>query len=317
MKRFVFFIIPVFWIFLLLNPCNSQDDFPALKGPYLGQIPPGMTPRLFAQEIIPTAMDLHSCPVFSKDGKFVFWRVMNSADNNGIYFMELKENKWSMPRKAPLIETGNDVNDDVPIFSTDGHTLFFLSNRADKNKTPKMRVWYTKMKNGRWEKPKLFEHFDPGVISLHWQFSFAANGNIYFTGLKKDGLGEYDLFMAHRKNDRYVSKILPIPINSEYSDICPFIAPDEDYLIFSSEKREDGYGQQDLYICFKNKQNSWTAPLNMGPGINSSEQDWCPMVTQDDKYFFFTSFRNGNCNVYWVDAKIIDTLRPKNLKSPL
>jgi len=314
MKRIIFFIVPLFWISLLLNPCSTQDDFPALKGPYLGQKPPGMTPQLFAQEIISTDMDLHSCPVFSKDGKFAFWRIMNLGDDNGIYFVELKENKWSKPRKAPFIETGTDVNNDVPIFSPDNQTLFFLSNRSDKNKLRKMRIWYTKMKYGNWEKPKLFQHFDQGDISLHWQFSFAINGNIYFTGLTRDGLGEYDLFMAQRENEKYIFKMLPTPINSEYSDICPFIAPDENYIIFSSDNRQDGYGKQDLYICYKNRENSWTTPINMGAEINSIEQDWCPMVSQDGKYLFFTSFRKGNCNAYWVDAKVIETMRPKDLK---
>ena len=74
-------------------------------------------------------------------------------------------------------------------------------------------------------------------------------------------------------------------------------------------------------------------PINMGSPINSEATDFCPSVTPDGHYFFFASNRNshapyssppityeekiqilknpgnGNYDIYWVDAKIIDALR--------
>ena len=50
----------LFYVFLLLtiltisNKSYSQDDFPVLKGPYLGQTPPGITAEAFAPGIIST-----------------------------------------------------------------------------------------------------------------------------------------------------------------------------------------------------------------------------------------------------------------------
>ena len=40
----------------------------------------------------------------------------------------------------------------------------------------------------------------------------------------------------------------------------------------------------------------------------------CPYVTPDGKYIFFNSGRNGNWDIYWVDAKIIEELKPEELK---
>jgi Tol biopolymer transport system component len=37
-------------------------------------------------------------------------------------------------------------------------------------------------------------------------------------------------------------------------------------------------------------------------------------VTPDGKYLFFAKFMNGNVNIYWVDAEIIEKLKPKELK---
>ncbi len=48
----------------------------------------------------------------------------------------------------------------------------------------------------------------------------------------------------------------------------------------------------------------------MGEKINSKKTEYCPIFSPDGKYFFFTSTRDGNGNIYWVDAKIIEELKP-------
>jgi hypothetical protein len=37
-------------------------------------------------------------------------------------------------------------------------------------------------------------------------------------------------------------------------------------------------------------------------------------VTLDGRFFFFLSNRTGEYETYWVDAKIIEDLKPKELK---
>jgi len=43
--------------------------------------------------------------------------------------------------------------------------------------------------------------------------------------------------------------------------------------------------------------------------INSDKRDFCPMVTPDERYFFFSSKRVGEGDIFWVDAKVIEALR--------
>jgi len=52
----------------------------------------------------------------------------------------------------------------------------------------------------------------------------------------------------------------------------------------------------------------------MGKTINSSAYEYCPMLSPDGKYLFFTSKKTGNGDIYWVDARIIEHLKPKDLK---
>ena len=74
------------------------------------------------------------------------------------------------------------------------------------------------------------------------------------------------------------------------------------------KKRPDSRGEADLYISFRQEDGSWGPGVNMGDTINSSEQDYCPMVTPDGKYFYFTQ---GD-DLMWVSADIIDTYRQQD-----
>lgn len=49
-----------------------QTEFPKLTGPYMGQKPPGMTPELFAPEIISREDTREFAITFSPDGREFF-----------------------------------------------------------------------------------------------------------------------------------------------------------------------------------------------------------------------------------------------------
>ena len=108
------------------------------------------------------------------------------------------------------------------------------------------------------------------------------------------------------------------------------------YVIFQSD-RESGFGQNDLWVSFKEKNNHWSEPINLGKSINSSASDFGPYVTPDGKYLFFSSYRtqdtekfkntrydelmnlyrspqNGYAILYWVNANVIEELKSKQLK---
>ena len=54
---------------------SPGDVAPDLVGPWLGQAPPGSTPKLFAPGLVSTRHHEHSGAVFSPDGDEVFWTV--------------------------------------------------------------------------------------------------------------------------------------------------------------------------------------------------------------------------------------------------
>jgi Tol biopolymer transport system component len=54
----------------------------------------------------------------------------------------------------------------------------------------------------------------------------------------------------------------------------------------------------------------------MGPAVNSSGIESRPHVSMDGRFLFFTSLRpeGQSQDIFWVDAKIIEKLKPDESK---
>jgi hypothetical protein len=206
--------------------------------------------------------------------------------------------------------------------------MFVGSNRPlDGIGTPseEWRLWFTEKIEGRWGELKVLKS------SLQGYPTVASNGNLYLAHEGKIWISEYV------KGEYSEMVKMGDNINSvDFSEQDPFVAPDESYLMFC--RREGGLGSWDIYISFRKEDGSWTKAKNMGEPINTNVSDVYPFVTSDGKYFFFSSRRtvhkdysetpltyeekirilnspgNGNQDIYWVDAKIIETFKPDYLK---
>src|SRR6185312_9495078 len=105
---------------------------------------------------------------------------------------------------------------------------------------------------------------------------------------------EEDIMVCKFIDGKYNEAVsLPDSINSTGDEFNAFVDPDENYIIFSGYKRKDGYGNGDLYISKKNDKGEWQQAKNLGETINSTSLDYCPYITPDKKYFFFTSNRHA------------------------
>ena len=83
-------------------------------------------------------------------------------------------------------------------------------------------------------------------------------------------------------------------------------------LSFLQKDREDMAG---LIYIYRKSDGSWIEPQNLGSEINKKYHERFPGVSPDGKYLFFTR-PNGenNGNIYWINAKIIEELKPIELK---
>jgi len=260
---------------------ENDANHPILEGPYLGQKPPGLTPEVFAPGILSTK---------HRDGGISF-----TPDMKEFYFSrkDLKTGKWWL---VVFRSENNRWRESVvgprvgrPTLAPDGKVMHLGNKYMERTETG----WSAVKSLG-----PLFNREDWGIMRL----SASTKGTYVFDDYKSnDVLRISTLKDGKREEPRLLSK----EINTGKWTAHPFIAPDESYIIWDSEN-DGGYGEVDLYISFRQQDGSWGTAINMGDKINTSEGEAGGYVSPDGKYFFFN--RGG---IFWVDAKIIETLRPK------
>lgn len=290
---------------------------------YIGQKPPGNVAELFAPGIVSTSSYEHSSPAFSPDGTVVLWTVVDSEYRGSLLEMKYENGKWSKPARPSFADSTAD--DYYPSFSADGSKLFFSSRRKLPPGYPQggdIRIWEVERNKNDWGKPV---PFDTAISKGHeFAHSVSNKGVMYFSSAPAGGI-TFNIMRSAMINRRNTEPtLLPYSVNSlDYED-GPFIAPDESFLIFESQRPEGYLG---LYISFRDKKGQWGIPVNMGPGINSGKGERFAKLSPDGKYLFFGSFRNSStdsrgADIYWIDAKIIDELKKdemakSKIKQPL
>jgi len=328
MRKYAIFICSLLFILPLFSDITKKDDCPVLKGPYLGQKPPGMIPKIFAPGIVSTEHKEHSTLAFSPDGTEIYWSIWPIPRSKNlpqtIMFMKIENGKWSEPQVAPF---SGKYMDGGPAFFPDGTKLFFYSNRPiNKNDKPKedSDFWYVNRTKKGWSEP-VHAGFLVNSKNFEQALSFSDDGNMYFSvGYIVNGKWESNIYRSILKDGIY-SKPVNIShlVNTTHcSGYRPYISPDETFIIFSSDCRrfspKGKYigGKRRLVITFKKDDNTWYETIEMGSTINISyEGARFPGMSPDGKYLFFTRYdEKWNEDIYWVSAKIIEELKPKDLR---
>lgn len=176
-------------------------------------------------------------------------------------------------------------------------------------------IWVIRQRDGRWSNAELVG--PPVSTDSNESYpSVVADGSLYFTSNRPGGVGAADIYRAQRLADGSFGAAVNIgsPPNSNLGEGDTFVSPDEQFLILSG-MRPGGFGKSDLHVSFRTG-STWGPPINLGPSINTPDIDFCPMVTPDGKYLFF-SRRYGeggwetakDADVFWVDVEVVKRLR--------
>jgi formylglycine-generating enzyme required for sulfatase activity len=281
-----------------LSTATVEGRSPVLKGEYLGQPKPGLTPEPFAPEVFSTAgrfsYNLHSSVYFTPDGKVYFTNQELEPLETTILFMEQQENGvWTEPQAFPPPEDHGESF----LLSPDGrHRLYVYSSRSLDGAGEEQEgytLWFVDRTETGWSEPYSLAHLNED------------QGPIYFSAEIEGGLGGNDVYRSGFVDGCYMEpENLGDPINSEFSDTALCVAPDESYLIFyrfhSTNRAVRG-----LYLSFRRPDHTWTEPVHLdrefgiGLGFDAS-------LSPDGKYLFFLDRGEG---IYWVDANVVDGFR--------
>lgn len=276
-----------------------------MKGKYLGQKEPGLTPKMFAPNFVSTENFIHTAVFHPNEKELYFTASLRKIGAEAIMVSKKRNGVWRKPKRLDIF---GDTKEFDSFITQDGKKLFYCSNRKvrETDTIQNADIWMMERKGNSWGKPI---HLGNEVNSPKndWFPTVSNKGTLVFSpSIRREGIIVYSTL----KGGVYQK---PIPfgenINSPESyNYDPLIAPDESFLIFAS-RREGNLGGADLYISFKKEDGTWTQAKNMGDTINTKTTDYAASLSPDGKYFFYTSNVKGSSDIYWVSSKVIENLR--------
>jgi hypothetical protein len=287
---------------------------------------------MFAPGIVSTGLPESGIAV-SPDGNEIFYTVFVKG-LEAIITTRLEDGRWTEPEVAPF---ASRFNDGWPSFHPDGSKLFFHSYRALDGSDAKdsvVNIWYVERSESGWGEPK------PVAAPVNGNgfvccASASESGTLYYS--KKIEGGEI-IYRSRFVDGRYVTpELLPEIVNSGPFQIHAVIAPDESYLVLPLARRDDTINSDvNFYVFFRNADDTWSDPINLGETINDGRTGGTPSISSDGEYFFFEanskrdyfkefdsmktyaelqeiaisspSHRSGD--VYWISSAHIEGLRP-------
>jgi Tol biopolymer transport system component len=293
-------------LFLTLNFLYSQKE----TDTFFGLVPPDSVAELIAigdyfndEDNRKRSFNL----TFSSKGDEMFFSyvVSRSEEEGSLYTIKrftYENDVWNGPEKASFASDfwTVDIN-----FSPDGQYLFYSSDRTQPNSVGG-DIYYSIKTNAGWSDP-IYCGEEVNTTGNEVYPSMSSKNNLYFQSTRSGGYGSLDIFRAEWVNGNFINvKNLGPEVNTKYYESDPVISPDESYIIFSSQRKEDGDIRY-LYVSFQVGENKWTKALKLGDEVNDGPAG-SPTLSFDGKYLFFSK-KNG---IHWISTDFIEKLAPPN-----
>lgn len=213
-----------------------------------------------------------------------------------------RDGSWGTPAVASFSGVYSDID---PFITPSGRRLYFSSNRPVDG-TPKtdFDIWFVVRTPVGWSEPI---HAGPEVNSdLDELYASAtAFGTLYFASGPVAPTPDADWniyrarragrFSARRAHGFFAPREPLDDINTELPfdpadptadwEFNPEISKNGRTLIFTS-LRPGGHGFGDLYVSCR-RRGGWTAPANLGPPVNTADDEFHPTLSRDGRTLYF------------------------------
>ncbi|MDX5443686.1 MAG: OmpA family protein [Hymenobacteraceae bacterium] len=201
----------------------------------------------------------------------------------------------------------SEYEDYGPTVNSENQIFIFTSKRNRRgniNKKIDEDLFYSRQEGGYWEEAK---SFGKPINSIYNEGSACLSRDgktLYFARCHAPGgYGNCDLYLATLVNDTLWGNIqnLGQRVNSEGWDSQPTLSRNEDTLYFASD-RLGGFGLSDIYFTYKLKNGKWADAQNLGPVINTRENEVSPFYHPQYQVLYFSSrgqlYNFGDFDIY-------------------
>ncbi len=226
-----------------------------------------------------------------------------------LYVSKKVNGQWQAPQNI-IPELGVDGDVRPTGLSYDGKEMIIYRNdNYDGN------LYVSRYVNGRWTTIK---KLNDRINTKYWEShgSLSPDGlTLYFTSNRKGGFGGLDIYIAKRTNinsDDWTNVTnMGADINTKYNEESPFISQDGKVLYFSSYGHFN-MGGYDVFYSSLLDNGRWSAPLNMGYPINTTDDDVYFVPIENGNYVYITRFYPnslGRTDIY--KAEIFSDQHPR------
>jgi hypothetical protein len=286
MKTFIFTV----FCSLLLSACFAQPI--PTDSLYLGQTPPGSTPKVFNLPVSAGSFAAERIAI-SNDGKEICYSVIHNyypTAGDTIKYYKYDGNKWTGPF--------NLFNGYLaPGLSLTGDTMYFQNNVVP------YQTLFSYRNGAGWSNPQRILY---SLNSSHY-LQVTNNGHYYISSVSNPGIGASDWCRLYMNGTDTTAVSLGLPLNNTADNLDFFVSRDESYMIIA---------KNGLKISYHKGNGGWTNPKSLGAAINFGIGMWGPFISSDDKYLFYTTGTNPNysdCGIRWVRIDgLLDSLRHTN-----
>jgi len=237
------------------------------------------------------------------------------------------------PQNFSIVNMGSHINsaydDFAPVLNEDETLLIFTTRRRDENTSedvdddnkPFEDIFYSRKVGNDWSQASNIGE----VVNTPFHDSnlaLSADGQILFIYKDENG-GDiyYSEMMDETTGEWSEPKPLSDNINSSFGEPSISISPNEELLFYSSD-RPGGIGGLDLYVSYKDDKGKWGRSVNLGPMINTEEDDDSPFIDYDGMTLYFSSKGRKGMGQFDIfrsefDSVAMDWKEPVNLGYPI
>ena len=197
-------------------------------------------------------------------------------------------------------DLGGAINTEMmegePKISPDGKVLYFCRRSDPLNiggAETGADIWFSvKNEKGEWE---MAENLGRPVNNRHFNqvVAIRTDGEAMLVKGVMNRQAMHDLYYTERFEDGW-RKPLPLKIRGitkKLNNATYTASTDFSILIIATNKFK-GYGKDDLFVSFRETDSYYSAPVNLGPVINTEKDEVFPVLAADGKTLFFSS--NGH-----------------------
>ncbi len=244
---------------------------------------------------------LDGCPIQSPDGLSLYLASNRPGGKGGLDIWVATRTSTSAPWGAPqnLGEPVNSAADDFCPTPVGKRGLFFVSREALPGACGQGDIYFThRNETGAWAEPERLLCTPAGPNSAldeqgpSWvdpSGKLRGRKQLYFSRSSATPPVAGDVFVSERQNGARFGPATPVAElnDATANDIQPNVRADGLELVFSSNRAGTAGGQDVWSATSSSVDAGWSAPVNLGPAVNTAAGETRPSLSKDGTQLLF------------------------------